>query len=195
MPTCERGYAIRSYRRSAILASVDSGELAAGALLRQARRGAGISQVELAARAGVTQSVISAYESGHRQPSLPALAALIEAAGFELVTDVRRQPRRLSRLSGPVGQRVRRRRRDVIAAAAARGVTGLRVFGSVARGEDRPDSDVDLLAELPLGMSLFGLARLQAELEAILGTRVDLVPSTDLKPDVRSRAGRDLVAL
>jgi hypothetical protein len=83
----------------------------------------------------------------------------------------------------------------VIAAAAARGVTGLRVFGSVARGEDRPDSDVDLLAELPPGMSLFGLARLQAELEAILGTRVDLVPSTDLKPDVRSRADRDLVAL
>ncbi len=59
-------------------------EATAGALLRQARRGAGMSQVELAARAGVTQSVISAYESGHRQPSLPALAALIEAAGFEL---------------------------------------------------------------------------------------------------------------
>ena len=83
----------------------------------------------------------------------------------------------------------------MIAAAAARGVTGLRVFGSVARGEDRPDSDVDLLAELPQGMSLFGLARLQAELEAILGTRVDLVPSADLKPDVRSRADRDLVTL
>jgi len=144
-----------------------------------------MSQVELAARAGVTQSVISAYESGHRQPSLPVLAALIEAAGGELVTGVRR----------PVGQRLRRRRRDVIAAAAARGVTGLRVFGSVARGEDRPGSDVDLLAELPPGMSLLGLARLQAELEAILGTRVDLVPAGDLKPDVRARAGRDLVAL
>jgi hypothetical protein len=174
---------------------VDSGRLTAGALLRQARHGAGLSQVELAARAGVTQSVISAYESGHRQPSLPVLAALIEAAGCELVTGVRRQPRRLSRLSGPVGQRLRRRRRDVVAAAAARGVTGLRVFGSVARGEDRPGSDVDLLADLPPGMSLFGLARLQAELEAILGTRVDLVPAGDLKPGVRLRAGRDQVAL
>jgi len=69
------------------------------------------------------------------------------------------------------------------------------VFGSVARGEDRPDSDVDLIADLPPGMSLFGLSRLQAELEAILGTRVDLVPAQDLKPDVRSRAERDLVAL
>jgi predicted nucleotidyltransferase len=65
----------------------------------------------------------------------------------------------------------------------------------MARGEDRPDSDVDLLADLPQSMSLFGLARLQAELEAILGTRVGLVPSADLKPDVRSRADRDLAAL
>lgn len=167
----------------------------AGALLRQARQRAGMSQVELAARAGVTQSVVSAYESGHRQPSLPTLAALVEAAGCELVTGVRRQPPRLRRLSGPIGQRVRRRRRDLIAAATAHGVSGLRVFGSVARGEDRPDSDVDLLGNIPAGMSLFGLARLQAELEDILGTRVDLVPAADLKPDVRRRADRDMVAL
>ena len=98
-------------------------------------------------------------------------------------------------LSGPVGQQVRRRRHDLVAAAAAHGVSGLRVFGSVARGEDRPDSDVDLLADLPPGISLFGLARLLAELEAIVGTRVELVPTADLKPEVRERAGRDLVAL
>ncbi len=174
---------------------VASEDLTAAGLLRQARQRAGMSQVELAARAGVTQSVISAYESGHRQPSVPTLAALIEATGFELATALRRQPRRLKMLSGPVGQRVRRRRHDLVAAAAAHGVSGLRVFGSVARGEDRPDSDVDLLAELPAGMSLFGLARLQAELEVIVGTRVDLVPAADLKPEVRKRAGRDLVYL
>jgi transcriptional regulator with XRE-family HTH domain len=63
----------------------------AGSLLRQARKGAGLSQEELAARAGVTQSVISAYESGRRQPAIPTLAALIDAAGYELVVDVRRQ--------------------------------------------------------------------------------------------------------
>jgi uncharacterized protein len=174
---------------------VGSDELTAGALLREARQRAGLSQVELAARAGVTQSVISAYEAGNRQPSLPTLAALIEAAEFELAMTVRRQPRRLSRLSGPVGRQVRRRRRDLVAAAAAHGVHGLHVFGSVARGQDSPDSDVDLLADLPPGMSLFGLARLQADLEAIVGRRVDLVPAADLKPDVRARVGRDLVAL
>ena len=167
----------------------------AGALLRQARVGARLSQAELAARAGVTQSVISAYESGHRQPALGTLAALIEAAGYELVINVRRQPRRLSKLSGPIGQRVRRRRRDLIAAAAAHGVTNLRVFGSVARGTDRPDSDLDLLADLPPDMGLLGLGRVQAELEAIVGSQVDLVPAGDLKPGVRAQADRDLVVL
>ncbi len=166
-----------------------------GALLRQARKQAGLSQVELAAQAGVTQSVISAYESGQRQPAIPALTRLIEAAGFELTLGLRRQPGRLRRLSGPVGRRVRRHRRDLIAAAAAHGVQNLRVFGSVARGEDRPDSDVDLLADLPPGLSLFGLGRVEADLEAILGSRVDLIPAGDLKPGVRARVERDLVVL
>ena len=166
-----------------------------GTLLRQARTRAGLSQVELATQAGTTQSVISAYESGQRQPSIPALARLIEAAGFELTLGLRRQPSRLRRLSGPVGRQVRRYRQDLIAAAAAHGIQNLRVFGSVARGEDRPGSDVDLLADLPPGLSLFGLGRAEADLEAILGTRVDLVPAADLKPGVRHRIERDLVAL
>jgi hypothetical protein len=101
----------------------------------------------------------------------------------------------MSRLSGPVGRRVRRHRHDLAAAAAAHGVQNLRVFGSVARGEDRPDSDVDLLADLPPGLSLFGLGRAEADLEAIVGTRVELIPAQDLKPAVRARVERDLVAL
>jgi predicted nucleotidyltransferase len=98
--------------------------------------------------------------------------------------------------AGPVGRQVRRKRRDlVVAAAAAHDVTNLRVFGSVARGEDRPDSDVDLLVDLPPDIGLLGLGRVQAELEDIVGTKVDLVPASDLKPAVRARAERDLVAL
>ena len=167
----------------------------AGSLLRRARVAAGLSQAELAVRAGVAQSVISAYEAGRRQPSLPTLTRLIDAAGCDLVVDIQHQPAQLSRLSGPVGRQVRRKRRDLVAAAAAHDVTNLRVFGSVARGEDRPDSDVDLLVDLPPDMGLLGLGRVQAELEAILGTKVDLVPASDLKPAVRARAERDLVAL
>ena len=139
--------------------------------------------------------MISAYEAGRRQPSLPTLAKLIDAAGCDLVLDIQHQPAQLSRLSGPVGRQVRRKRRDLVAAAAAHGVINLRVFGSVARGEDRPDSDVDLLVDLPPGMGLLGLGRVQAELEAILGTKIDLVPASDLKPAVRARTEHDLVAL
>ena len=61
---------------------------------------------------------------------------------------------RTVRLSGPVGRLVRRHRNDLIAAAESLGIRNLQVFGSVARGEDRPDNDVDLLADLPAGLSL-----------------------------------------
>jgi predicted nucleotidyltransferase len=146
-------------------------------------------------RAGVAQSVISAYEAGRRQPALPTLARLIDATGYDLVVDIQWHPPQLSRLCGPVGQLVRHKRRELVAAAAAHDVRNLRVFGSVARGEDRADSDVDLLADLPPGMGLIGLGRVQADLEAILGAKVDLVPASDLKPAVRERVEPELVAL
>ena len=183
------------YLRSAIIGGVDHADETAGSLLRRARVGAGLSQAELAIRAGVAQSVVSAYEAGRRQPALPTLARLIEATGYDLVVDIQWLPPQLSRLSGPVGQLVRHKRRELVAAAAAHDVRNLRVFGSVARGEDSADSDVDLLADLPPGMGLLGLGRVQAELEAILGAKVDLIPASDLKPAVRARVEPDLVPL
>jgi predicted nucleotidyltransferase/DNA-binding XRE family transcriptional regulator len=169
-------------------------QLPAGELLRQARRGAGLTQAELAARAGVTQSVISAYESGRRQPSIPVLRRLVEAAGAELIMTV--VPRRSGgALAGPVGRRVVRCRSALVAAAAAHGVSNLRVFGSVARGEDRPDSDVDLLVDLPPGIGLFALGRLEDELASILDAPVDVVPAGDLKTGVRARVESEQVAL
>ena len=119
----------------------------------------------------------------------------VDAAGFELTLGLWRPTGRLRRPSGPVGRRVRRHCKDLVAVAAAHGVSNLRVFGSVARGEDRPDSDVGLLADFPPGLSLFGLGRREADLEAIVGTRGDLVPGTDLKPGVRERVEADLIAL
>lgn len=72
------------------------------------------------------------------------------------------------------------------------------LFGSVARGEARPDSDIDLLVELrelddapPIGF--FGLLRLERELTSLLGRRVEL--ATRLKPVVQEEAERDMVVL
>ncbi|HUW79203.1 MAG TPA: nucleotidyltransferase family protein [Candidatus Nanopelagicaceae bacterium] len=67
--------------------------------------------------------------------------------------------------------------------------TAIAVFGSVARGEDGPDSDIDFLVDFESGSSLFDICRLQDELEALLGISVDVVSRGGLKPrDTRIRA-------
>ena len=96
-----------------------------------------------------------------RQPALPTLAALVDATGFDL--DVRLRRRRLDRLTGPIGTRLRGHLAEVLRAAGSAGITVHGVFGSVARGEDRPDSDVDLLVDLPSGIGLFGVARVKSD--------------------------------
>jgi predicted nucleotidyltransferase/DNA-binding XRE family transcriptional regulator len=178
-----------------MLASVPVIESAA-ALLREARRRAGLTQAQLGQRAGVAQSVVSAYESGQRQPSVPMLLTLLRASGHVLDASlIATAPEATEPLSGPLGQRLRRERRKVKTIAAAHGVHHVRVFGSVARGTDRPDSDVDLLIDLPEGAGLFALGRLRGELEELLGVPVDLVPDDGLKADVRAHVASDLVSL
>jgi predicted nucleotidyltransferase len=63
-----------------------------------------------------------------------------------------------------------------------------RVFGSVARGEDRPDSDLDILVDALPGTTLFDLGGLLEELEAMMGgVKVDLVSEGGLRPSMRAR--------
>jgi uncharacterized protein len=73
-------------------------------------------------------------------------------------------------------------------------VRQLGIFGSAARGEAKPESDVDILLEfLPdSGMSLFGLEDLNRELEELLGRKVDLASKKGLKDRVRPCVMRDL---
>jgi transcriptional regulator with XRE-family HTH domain len=61
-------------------------------LIRQARRNAGISQAELSRRSGISVPVLSAYENGRRQPSVAALARIVEACGQELALQPRLAP-------------------------------------------------------------------------------------------------------
>ena len=173
--------------------SMDSAE--AGRLLRRARREAGLSQVELAERAAVSQSVVSAYESGSRQPSVPTLARLVAATGLEFEMRARRPHLVAPRLAGPLGMRLRERAEAVKIVATQHGLSNVRVFGSVARGEDHEGSDIDLLADIPAGMGLLGLARAQRDIEDVLGAPVDLVPAGDLKPPVAEAILVDLIAL
>jgi len=77
----------------------------------------------------------------------------------------------------------------VIAAIRDAGGRNPRVFGSVARGEDSAESDIDLLVDFPPGsIGLFELARLEEELSRILDAVVDVVPATSLRSNIRATA-------
>jgi predicted nucleotidyltransferase len=73
------------------------------------------------------------------------------------------------------------------------GVRSLSLFGSVARDEAAPDSDVDLLAEFDRPVGLFAYGGLQAQLEEWLGRRVELGAPDWLRPGIREHALRDVV--
>ncbi|OFV93678.1 MAG: nucleotidyltransferase [Acidobacteria bacterium RIFCSPLOWO2_12_FULL_65_11] len=83
------------------------------------------------------------------------------------------------------------KREEVIRLAGARGARAVRVFGSVARGEDGPDSDIDLLVDVEPGRSLLDVVGLWQDLEALLGRRVDLLTEGGLHPYLRERILRE----
>ena len=76
---------------------------------------------------------------------------------------------------------VESRREQVMVVAARHHASRVRLFGSAARGDDRPDSDIDLLVDFDQGSSLFDLMRMARELEALLGRAVDVVSAAGLK--------------
>ena len=75
----------------------------------------------------------------------------------------------------------------------AMGVKSLALFGSVARGDDRPDSYIDLLVEFQGRATFDQYTDLKFLLEDLLGRRVDLVSSRGLRPQVRSFVERDML--
>lgn len=75
------------------------------------------------------------------------------------------------------------------------GVVHAGVFGSVARGGDRPDSDVDFLVEFEEGRTLLDLADLRIELRDTLGRDVDVATRSSLHPRLRDRILREVVVL
>ncbi len=79
------------------------------------------------------------------------------------------------------------RRKEILDLASRNGAENVRVFGSVARGEERPDSDIDFLVNLQAGRSLLDLARLLRELKALLGRDVDVVTEAGLRTRIKHR--------
>ena len=133
-----------------------------------------VRAVRKAAAQGVTQSEI-ARQIGRSQPEVS----------------------RLLRFHGtsPLARKVRRNADQIRQLVAEAGGTRVRVFGSVARGEDQADSDVDLLFLMKEPLSLMQLGRLEHRLSVLLGVPVDLVPESALRPDLRQQVMSEAAVL
>ncbi|NNG39101.1 helix-turn-helix domain-containing protein [Flexivirga sp. ID2601S] len=134
-------------------------------VVRRLREAAGLSQAELAARSGVAQPNIAAYEAGRRSAS----AAMLE---------------RLHRAARPLPhEALAAHRRELVTLAESFGLTNLRVFGSVVRGTDGPGSDLDILVARSPGVGLMALAEFTERATELLGVEVDVVTDGGLRAD------------
>ena len=94
-----------------------------------------------------------------------------------------------------VGNTIREKRDAIVRIAAKHGASQIRLIGSVARGEDRPESDVDLLVTWSEGTSLLDYAALMLELESLLGRKVGIASDGWVKPAIRESVYRDAIDL
>jgi predicted nucleotidyltransferase len=97
--------------------------------------------------------------------------------------------------NGTIDDTIREKRDAIVRIAAKHGATQVRLIGSVARGEARLDSDIDLLVTWSEGTSLLNQAALMLELESLLGRKVDIASDGWVKPSIRESVYRDAIAL
>lgn len=137
--------------------------------IREARRAAGLSQSQLARAARVSQPNLSAYENGRRVPTL------------EVQERIRRA------LVGRPSVRVAAHRETIHELVVCHHAVDPRIFGSVARGEDVPGSDVDLVVDFTDEASLLDEIGLRLALRDLLQVEVDVVASDGLRGAMRDR--------
>lgn len=138
------------------------------------------------ARTALVQAVREAAKSGMSQTQIAA--------------EIGRSQPEVSRLlhfhgTTALAHRLRQRSRETKKLISAAGGTNVRVFESLATGEDHENSDIDLLFTMKRPLSLMQLGALEERLESLLGTKVDLVPDTALRPDFYHRVMTEAVAL
>jgi predicted nucleotidyltransferase len=90
---------------------------------------------------------------------------------------------------------LRNRRQEVLRIASRHGASNVRVFGSVARGEAGPKSDIDFLVDLERGRSLLDHAALKMELEQLLERPVDVATERGLKVSIREHILQEAIPL
>ena len=86
-------------------------------------------------------------------------------------------------------------REQILALAAEHGAFNVRVFGSVARGDDRPDSDIDILVDFEPGRDYFDQAGLLGDLRDLIGRPVDVIREPDLRERIKDEVLAQAIAI
>ena len=90
---------------------------------------------------------------------------------------------------------LKEKRREILCIAAEHGASEVRIFGSVARGEIGPGSDVDVLVKLEPGRNLLDIVAIKQDLEDLLGCKVDVVTEAAISPYLREKILKEAVNL
>jgi uncharacterized protein len=167
--------------------------LDSAALISLVRHKAGLSQEELARRAGTSQPAVARYETGKASPSTSTLLRLLRAGGYDLDVQIRKAS--VTDLSGERARKVRREKLVIKSLMEKSGATNVRLFGSVARGEDTKHSDVDFLVDFDITQGLLPILKLNADLSKLLGERVEVAPVEALKREVLTSALSEAIPL
>ncbi len=149
---------------------------------RMARARLRLSQQALARRAGISRATLVNFEAGRGKPLKASVAAIRSALGE-------------SEKSGSRLASVLRALQAAKSKLRENGVEHLAVFGSVARMEDGPDSDVDAVVEIDptRRFDIFDLAGIAGDLGRLLGIHVDVLERKSLKPAMLAEVERDQI--
>jgi hypothetical protein len=94
-----------------------------------------------------------------------------------------------------INETLKEKRDEILNIASRYGAGNVRVFGSIARGEGRRDSDLDVLVELEPGRSLLDIIAIKQDLEDLLDCRVDVVTEAAVSPYIRDQVLRQAISL
>jgi len=92
-------------------------------------------------------------------------------------------------------EQIKENRDQILSIALSHGADKLRLFGSVVRGEEQSDSDVDFLVTMLPGYDLLDLVALERELEGVLHRKADMVSDEEVSPYLRDRIFQEAVAI
>ena len=162
-------------------------------MLINARKSSLLTQQQVADRAGTSQTAVNRYERGVQTPSVDTLKRLLKANGFDLVLDVKKT-RAIGERSD-LYRKVMENRGRIKYLLTKAGATNIRIFGSVARGEDNDLSDLDILVQRVEGRNVLDIYKCHHAIKRLLGVRVDIGIEHLLTTEVRKSAVRDSIPL